>query len=217
MSASPSRAVPAGIVGRVPRFVDFEVDPVTLARRLLGQRLVRVDGGRRLAGTIVEVEAYLGPDDRAAHSFGNRRTARNETMYLAGGHGYVYFIYGMHYCFNVVCGGADEPVAVLLRALEPTEGVEEMFDRRGGARRVRDLCSGPAKLTQALGVDRQLDGVDLIGGEALWIERLRRRALPAGQVRRTRRVGVDYAGAWAQEPLRFLVDGNLHVSRQSHA
>ncbi|MHC4765452.1 MAG: DNA-3-methyladenine glycosylase, partial [Planctomycetota bacterium] len=88
-----------------------------MARKLLGQRLVRVRRGRRLAGTIVEVEAYLGAADRAAHSYGGRRTARNESMYLAGGHAYIYLTYGMHHCFNVVCGSPDEGVAVLVRAL----------------------------------------------------------------------------------------------------
>ena len=99
------------------RFDDFERDSATVARRLLGQRLVRIVDGQRLAGTIVEVEAYLGEVDRAAHSFGGRRTQRNESMYLAGGHAYVYFIYGMHFCMNVVCGRVDQPIAVLLLSL----------------------------------------------------------------------------------------------------
>jgi DNA-3-methyladenine glycosylase len=103
------------------RFTAMDGDPITVARRLLGQRLVRVTDGIRLAGTIVEVEAYLGAEDRAAHTFGGRRTARNESMYLPGGHAYIYFTYGAHFCLNVVCGQRDEGVAVLIRALEPTE------------------------------------------------------------------------------------------------
>ena len=94
------------------RFLDFGRDPLTTARRLLGQRLVRVVDGERLAGVIVEVEAYLGAEDRAAHTFGNRRTERNASMYLAGGHCYVYFIYGLHHCLNIVCGAVDEGVYV---------------------------------------------------------------------------------------------------------
>ena len=131
------------------RFTDFGRDPVTTARRLLGQRLVRVIDGQRIAGLIVEVEAYLGEKDRAAHTYGGRRTDRNASMYLAGGHIYVYFVYGMHHCANVVCGREDEGVAVLLRGLEPTEGLESMYARRTRARTPRDLCSGPAKLSQA--------------------------------------------------------------------
>src|SRR5262245_36914071 len=121
-----------------PRFLDFDADPVTTARRLLGQELVHVVDGRRLAGRIVEVEAYLGPADRAAHSFGGRRSARNATMWAGGGRAYVYFVYGMHHCVNVVCGPAGSGTAVLLRALEPSEGIEEMFVRRPGARRVEE-------------------------------------------------------------------------------
>ncbi len=114
----------------VARFNSFASDPVTVARRLLGQRLVRVTDGRRLSGTIVEVEAYLGADDRAAHTFNGRRTPRNQSMYLSGGHAYVYFTYGMHYCLNVVCGAPGDGVAVLVRAIEPTEGLDLMFARR---------------------------------------------------------------------------------------
>ncbi|MHC5112824.1 MAG: DNA-3-methyladenine glycosylase [Planctomycetota bacterium] len=196
------------------RFGDFDRDAVTVARRLLGQRLVRMIEGRRVAGIIVEVEAYLGPEDRAAHCFGGRRTARNESMYLPGGHAYVYFVYGMHWCINVVCGRRDHPTAVLLRGLEPTEGLDEMYARRRRARRERDLCSGPARLTQALAIDRGFDGADLRIGRRLGIERIRHRALPARQIEVTPRIGVDYAGAWARRPLRFCIRGNEHVSRR---
>ncbi len=187
------------------RFLDFDRDPVTVARRLLGQRLVRVIDGQRLAGSITEVEAYLGAEDRAAHTYGHRRTARNQSMYLPGGHTYVYFVYGMHSCFNVVCGKPDEGVAVLVRAISPTEGLDTMYRHRPGARRERDLCSGPAKLTQALSIDRRLDGVDLRTSAELFIERTRRRALPERLVGSSARIGVDYAGAWAEAPLRFFI------------
>ncbi len=120
-------------------FKAYGADPQTVARNLLGQRLVRVDDGRRLAGVIVEVEAYLGLRDRAAHTYGGRRTARNESMYLGGGYAYVYFTYGMHHCLNVVCGGRGDGTAILLRAIEPTEGLEVMFARRAAARHTRDL------------------------------------------------------------------------------
>ncbi len=197
---------------RARRFAGFADDPVTVARRLLAQRLVRVVDGRRRAGRIVEVEAYLGAADRAAHTFNGRRTKRNQSMYLPGGHAYVYFTYGMHYCLNVVCGSAGDGVAVLLRALEPTEGLELMFARRRKARRATDLCSGPAKLTQALGIDRSLDGTDLRTSEALLIERVSP-PLPRSRIAATKRVGVDYAGHWAARRLRFFVKGNPHVSR----
>ncbi len=195
------------------RFMQFHADPTTVARRLLGQRLVRIVRGRRLAGLIVEVEAYLGAQDRAAHTYGGRRTARNESMYLGGGHAYVYFTYGMHHCLNVVCGRPGDGVAVLLRGLEPTEGLDAMFDRRSKARRERDLCSGPGKLTQALALDRRQDGLDLRTSRDLFIERTRRRALPTSHIVAAPRIGVAYAGAWARRPLRFLIKGSPYVSR----
>jgi DNA-3-methyladenine glycosylase len=195
------------------RFDAYDDDPETVARRLLGQRLVRTLGGVRLAGTIVEVEAYLGPRDRAAHTYGGRRTARNESMYLGGGHAYVYFTYGIHHCFNVVCGRRDDGTAVLIRALEPTEGLASMFGRRPAAKRATDLCSGPGKLTEALALDRALDGVDLRRSRELFVERLRAQAVPARRVARTARIGVGYAGAWARRRLRFFIQGSPHVSR----
>lgn len=195
------------------RFLRYAGDPVATARRLLGQRLVRVVDGRRTAGLIVEVEAYLGPRDRAAHTWGGRRTARNDSMWRGGGLAYVYFTYGMHYCMNVVCGPVGSGTAVLVRALEPTEGQEEMARRRGAARRETDLCSGPARLAQALAIDRALDGTDLRTGADLWIEEVRARPLHAGRIAEGPRIGVGYAGAWAKRPLRFWVSGNPHVSR----
>jgi DNA-3-methyladenine glycosylase len=195
------------------RFDRFDADAVRLARLLLGQTLVRVLDGRRLAGRIVEVEAYLGPRDRAAHTFGGHRSPRNASMWRGGGHAYVYFTYGLHHCLNVVAGPRDSGQAVLLRALEPLEGLEDMRRRRPAARRLEELCAGPARLTQALAIDRALDGIDLREHAGLWIERSRARALPDALVLAAPRVGVDYAGAWARRRLRFLVRGSRHVSR----
>ena len=196
------------------RFTAFDGDPVSVARRLLGQRLVRVLDGTRLAGTIVEVEAYLGAPDRAAHTFNGHRSERNESMFLGGGHAYVYFTYGMHYCLNVVSGEPGDGTAVLIRALEPTEGLASMYRRRTAARRDRDLCSGPARLTQALAVDRAMDGQNLRQSEGLFLERLRGRPLPDPAIARTARVGVAYAGTWARRKLRFHIKDNPNVSRR---
>lgn len=194
----------------------YRREPVVLARALLGQRLVRTldhPRGIRLAGLIVEVEAYLGEQDKAAHTFGGRRTPRNESMWRDGGRAYVYFTYGMHHCMNVVASAAGHPVAVLIRALEPTEGIDLMYQRRKAARRDADLCSGPAKLCQALGIDRALDGHDLVKGPTLFIERVRKTALPASRIITGPRVGVSYADEWADKPLRFYITDNPHVSR----
>lgn len=186
---------------------------VSVARGLLGQRFVTCIDNRRTSGIIVETEAYLGAADKAAHTYRDRRTPRNETMWGDGGHVYVYFVYGVHHCANVVAGVAGDPVAVLLRALEPEEGLDVMFERRAAATRPVDLCSGPGKLCQALGITRTLDGADLAKCDAIGIERLRRRAMSAHQIASGPRIGVGYAQEWRHEPLRFWVRGNPNVSR----
>ncbi len=194
----------------------YRRNPVPLARALLGQRLVRIldrPRGARLAGLIVEAEAYLGEPDKAAHTYSGRRTARNESMWLDGGHAYVYFTYGMHHCMNVVASTKGRPVAVLIRALEPTEGLDLMRQRRTAARRDTDLCSGPAKLCQALRIDRSLDGQDLVNGPALFIERVRKTVLPKPRIVTGPRVGIGYADEWADKPLRFYIKDNPHVSK----
>jgi DNA-3-methyladenine glycosylase len=137
-------------------------------------------------------------------------------MYLPGGHAYVYFTYGAHHCLNVVCGRKDEGVAVLIRAVEPTEGVASMFSNRPKARVVRDLCSGPGKLAEAMRIDRQLDGVDLRTSRDLFIERARTQRLTRARVGCSARIGLNpttnWPGDWARRPLRFFVVGNPHVS-----
>lgn len=197
---------------------DFARDAQQVARSLLGATLVRVcDDGERLAGTIIETEAYLGGDDLASHSAGGRRTARNESMFGPGGLAYVYFVYGMHHCFNVVTGRAGEGQAVLIRALEPTEGIDRMRAHRGG-RGDRELCSGPAKLCKALGLTRQHDGVDLRESSTLFV--VSGGPIADEAVGRSARIGVDYAGGWAAAELRFFVLNHPHLSRRepvSHA
>jgi DNA-3-methyladenine glycosylase len=198
----------------------FATGPVTLAQALLGQRLVRVlDDGTRLAGIIVETEAYLGIEDRAAHSFGGRRTERVAAMYGPPGTVYVYFVYGVHYCMNIVCGREGEPVAVLLRALEPVEGVETMRRLRyPGVPPTRvpadnsDLCSGPGKICRALAIDMAVNGLDLAVDTRMGVERNRRAAVAEDVLGNSPRIGVDYAGEWARRPLRWFLQGNAHVS-----
>ena len=186
---------------------------LTVARELLGQRLVvPAPDGTRVAGSIVELEAYRAPHDRASHAHGGRRTRRTETMYRIGGTAYVYFVYGMHYQFNVVTSVEHVPHAILIRALEPLEGLEIMRRRRGGVPD-HELTNGPGKLCQALGIDRALDGADLLGPR-VWIERARRLLGPSA-VARGPRIGIDYAGAWALMPWRFWIRGNRFVSRPS--
>lgn len=185
-------------------------DTVTVSRALLGKLLVVAGGdGRRVSGMIVETEAYLGVTDRAAHSFGGRRTPRNEVMFGRAGHVYVFFVYGMYYQFNVVTGPIDHPHAILIRAVEPVEGIEVMRERRAG---IKDtgLTSGPGKLCIAMGIDRSLNREDLLG-ESVWIETFRK--FSEDQIAVGKRVGIDYAGEDAVRPLRFWLRSNAFVSR----
>jgi DNA-3-methyladenine glycosylase len=176
-----------------------------VARALLGQRLVSAVGGRRCVARIVETEAYVGPHDPACHAAGWRRTARNEALYGPPGLAYVYFTYGMHWCANVVTEREGFPAAVLLRAAEPLAGLAAMRRRRGTARATA-LASGPARLAQALGIDRRLDGHRL-SERPLWIARGER--IPAGRIVAAPRVGIRVAADWK---LRFYVKDSPFVS-----
>lgn len=196
---------------------DFAVPPEVLAPRLIGALVVRVlDDGTRLSGRIVEVEAYLGVRDRGSHSFGGRRTPRVEPMYGPGGTAYVYFTYGMHFCFNVVAGRAGDPVAVLIRALEPVEGKEVMRRSRKEAsgKPVTDeaICRGPACICQAMALDRSHSGLDLTTDPRLFIETDTQSRPPVPLVR-TPRIGFSTTGRWADAPLRWLVAGHPCVSQ----
>jgi DNA-3-methyladenine glycosylase len=180
-------------------------DTRTVARDLLGRLIVSTIGGARCVGRIVETEAYLGPHDPASHAAGWRRTPRNEVMYGEPGALYVYFTYGMHWCANVVTGREGFPAAVLLRAVEPLEGMATIRRRRGGVAD-RLLGSGPARLTQALGIGRKLNGHRL-SDPPLWIaegEPVPRRRQLAGP-----RVGIREAVDWK---LRFSVRDSAYVS-----
>lgn len=173
----------------------YRRDPISVARDLLGTTLCRrLDDGTVVRGQLVEVEAYVGEHDLASHArFG--LTRRNRLMWEDGGRAYVYLVYGMHHCLNVITGVAGAPSAVLFRAADVGYGAS---------------ASGPGRLTKAFGIDRALDGSSFVRGGPLWLE--------AGEpvadrdVKRTPRIGVDYAGAWASKRLRFIVRGHPAVS-----
>ncbi|MFN2500651.1 MAG: DNA-3-methyladenine glycosylase [Pyrinomonadaceae bacterium] len=187
-------------------------DTVQIARDLLGKLLVVPDDeGNRVSGMIVETEAYLGITDRAAHSYGGRRTARNEATYGLGGLVYVFFVYGMYYQLNVVTAAPNVPQVVLIRAVEPVDGVEIMRSRRGEMTD-RNLTSGPGKLCIAMDIDRRLNGEDLLG-DRIWLDEYRR--FKKSDIAVGVRVGIDYAGEDAAKPWRFWVAGNQYVSRRA--
>lgn len=182
-----------------------------VARELLGCHIVRNLEGERLVLRIVETEAYLGAPDRASHACGGRRTARNESLYLPGGHAYVYFIYGMHFCLNVVTEGAELGSAVLIRAGEPVAGEERMLALRGLLRaRPGDIAGGPGRLCKALSIGRADDGVRIDRGALKIVEG---ESLAAEEIAAGPRVGIDYAEEAVSWPLRFAIRGNPHVSR----
>ncbi len=163
-------------------------------------------------GRIVEAEAYRGPEDRAAHSYGGRRTARTEVMFGPPGYAYVFLVYGLHWHLNLVTTAPGAPHAVLLRAVEPLEGVELMRERRGPLRSERELTNGPGKLCVAFAIDGQAYGADLTREPLYLSEGLEGVRRP--KVRRAPRVGVDYAGAWAARPWRFYDADSPFVSRR---
>jgi len=195
---------------KLPREFYTRPNVLEVARDLLGKKLV-VPGrnGQRVSGIIVETEAYRGPEDRASHAWNGRRTQRTETMYGAGGTAYVYFVYGMYNQFNVVTNAEDIPHAVLVRALEPSEGLAIMRRRRRG-RSEYELTSGPGRLCLAMGIDRKLDKADLLG-DRVWLEA--GVAISPGQIARGPRIGIDYAEKWIDKPWRFWVKDNPFVSR----
>lgn len=162
---------------------------------LLGKLLVHVVEGKPRIGRIVEVEAYLGPHDLAAHS-ARGKTERNSAMFGPPGHAYVYFVYGMHWCMNVVTGPGEHPSAVLIRAVEPVQGTEGRMN-------------GPALVCRAMGIDRSLNGHDLLGNNFFIAEG----DGPAFSVTKRPRIGVDYAKHWAKRLLRFYMKGNKNVSK----
>lgn len=184
---------------------------LTVARQLLGKLLVVPTGdGRRVSGMIVETEAYRGPQDRASHAYGGRRTNRTETMYQMGGTAYVYFVYGMYYQFNVVTNVKDLPHAVLIRTVEPVDGID-LIRKRRHAQPDHNLTNGPGKLCIALGIDRKLDRADLLG-DSVWLEDAAK--VPSSRIASGPRIGIDYAEEWVDKPWRFWVKGNSYVSRR---
>lgn len=208
-------------------------DTAVVARALLGKILCcRAADGTLRTGHIVETEAYLGAEDPACHTFNHRKTSRNQSMYLEGGHAYIYLIYGMHHCLNIVTRTAAHPEAVLLRAMDPrvgprvdpaavppvtgaSEHAAPLASVSGAAKLVRSRLesNGPGKLCRYLGLTRAQDGVPMWTADAgLWV--LEQAPLPPAQIVESTRIGVEYAGAAAAWPLRYYVRGNPYVSKK---
>lgn len=183
---------------------------VKIARELLGMGLFTRVNKVTTGGMIVETEAYSWKE-RGCHAFGARRTPRNAVMFGKGGLSYVYLCYGMHNLFNIVTNKEDVADAILIRAIEPIEGIEEMKQRRGHLPNSFHLTSGPGKLTKALGIDRKWNGKNLLGNE-IWVEDFGQH-FPKKDIEASHRIGIDYAGEDAKLPWRFTVKGSLWLSK----
>ncbi len=188
-------------------------DVLEVAPACIGKLLVHETPDGVLAGRIVETEAYRGPEDRAAHSYGGRRTTRTEAMFGPPGHAYVFFVYGMHWHVNLVTSAPGMPHAVLIRAVEPVAGAEFMAARRHRNTTSRDLTNGPGKLCKALGIDGALYGCDLTRGPLYLAEP--RSGSPVARISRSPRIGIDYAGAFRDRPWRYFETQSPYVSRRS--
>jgi DNA-3-methyladenine glycosylase len=197
-------------LGRILPRSFYARDVLAVAREVVGCVLVHETDEGVCAGRIVEAEAYRGPEDRAAHSHGGRRTARTEAMFGPPGRAYVFFVYGMHFHFNLVTGKLDEPHAVLIRAVEPLIGTPLMAKRRGLAETSRTLTNGPGKLCVAFAIDKTQYGVDLCRGPLHLRSGPTSSATP--RIETSPRIGVDYAGAWRDEPWRFFDADSPYVS-----
>ena len=189
----------------------YKRDTTVVAKDLLGKILVRESSQGLTAGRVVETEAYRGPEDQAAHSSGGRRTARNEVMFGEKGRAYVYFIYGLYYCFNVTAGNVPgKPEAVLIRALEPVAGQNIMAKRRSLTKtKGANLTNGPSKLCMAMGISKSQNRTDL-SAPPLYIEDAP--SVSDDDIVETTRIGVDYAGDWKNKSWRFYLKGNNFVS-----
>ncbi len=187
-------------------------DTLNIAKQLIGCVWTTRLGGKTTQVKIVETEAYLGITDKASHSANGRLTARTAVMYKSGGLAYVYLIYGIHCLFNIVTNAKDIPHAILIRAGEPTTGIETMAKRRGTNPQNRGLTKGPGNVAKAMGIELSHSGISLCGNQ-VWIEK--GDSIPAAEIIATKRIGVDYAGEDALLPYRFILKNNIYVSGSS--
>jgi len=191
----------------------LQPDVVAVAQQLLGKVLVTNFEGVRTSGIIVETEAYKGPEDKACHAFNNRYTARTKVMFLAGGVAYITLCYGMHHLFNVVTGESSVPHAVLIRAIEPLEGLPSMLLRRNLQTVSPKLSNGPGSLSKALGITTAYHGRSLVAADSeIWLE-TNNTQIDSAEILKSARVGIDYAEAWKDMPWRFRIKGNIWAGK----
>lgn len=193
---------------KLPKDFYLQKDVLSVSQELIGKVLCTRMQGEFTSGIITETEAYAGVNDKASHAYGNRRTRRTETMYRQGGVSYVYLCYGIHHLLNVVTNSRDIPHAVLIRGIHPLQGKQTILKRRAVKNPGKDLCSGPGKVSQALGVKTKHDNTSLLGN-TIWIED-KNISVSSENIKTTPRIGVDYAGEDALLPYRFLYEGEFN-------
>ena len=196
---------------KIPHSFYLNSDVVAISKSLIGKYLFTCIDGVITGGFIVETEAYNGIVDRASHAFGNRLTPRTQIMYQEGGIAYIYLCYGIHEMLNVVTSVGGQPHAILIRAIEPTVGIDIMQARRNMEKVKPNITSGPGSVAKALGIDRKLNGISL-QSDTLWIED-KGLTFKDDQIAAVPRVGVAYAGEDALLPYRFYVKSNIYVSK----
>ncbi|QEK13467.1 DNA-3-methyladenine glycosylase [Crassaminicella thermophila] len=189
----------------------YKQDALSLAKNLIGKILVRKINEKVIKCKIVETESYIGPEDKACHAYNNRRTNRTEVMFWEGGHAYVYLIYGMYNCLNIVAGERDKPEAVLIRALEPLNEFEFLKENRKiKSNKLKDLTNGPGKLCRALNITKDLNGYDLVNGDELYILD----NLEDVHIVSAKRINIDYAEEYKDKLWRFYIKDNAFVSKK---
>ncbi|WP_338028372.1 DNA-3-methyladenine glycosylase [Crassaminicella indica] len=186
-------------------------DGITLAKDLLGKLLVREVNGKRIVCRIIETEGYIGPEDKACHAYNNRRTNRTEVMFWEGGHAYVYLIYGMYNCLNIVANKNNKPEAVLIRAVEPLNEFEFLMKNRNiKSNKLKDLTNGPGKLCKALNITKELNGYDLVNGNELYILDCKKKF----EIIKAKRINIDYAEEYKDKLWRFYIKNNPFISKK---
>ena len=189
----------------------FKNDAVELAKLLLGKKLIRNIDGQKITSTITETEAYVGPEDKGSHAYNNKRTKRTETMFKDGGHAYIYLIYGMYNCLNVVCAEEGKPEAVLIRSVEPLDHLEYIKKNRNiKSNKIQDLTNGPGKLCKALKIDTSLDKIDFLNNDELYIED----NVSNSNIISAKRINIDYAEEYVHKLWRFYIKGNKFISKK---
>jgi DNA-3-methyladenine glycosylase len=189
----------------------YQKDAVQAAKDLLGKIIVRKYDGKTIKVKIVDTEAYQGAEDKASHAHNNKKTKRTKTMFARSGLAYIYLIYGMYYCFNIVTAAEENPHAVLIRAVEPVSGLELIKENRKiKSKKIEDLTNGPGKLSQALKIDKSFDGCDLVKSNILYLienedHNFKIKAAP--------RVNIDYAEEYKEKKWRFYIEGNKFISK----